>query len=900
MRLQGELGFGVLFPQSRGRACWAGIALVVFFFLQGLCVVAWAGQKQKIAVMQFEVQGAKPTPQLDISLQIKLAERLSEMGLSVADPLVVNQYMPIGLPADQLKDKARGLGVRWLIRGTATQIGKRLSIDIRIDDLTGREKTSYLYAVADGVRKIPQALNKLAKRIKNKVRGYIQVFEVKVTGNRRIETDAILAVVKTRKGDALDYEQLDRDLRAIYKMGYFKDVQVEIEDAPVGKTVVFRVSEKPSIGRIVFNGNKHVDDDDLKKEIGFSLYSIYKPYEVKQGVNRLKDFYRQKGYYAVEIKVKVEPLSNNEVSVEFDIQENEKVYIKKIEFVGNRVFSDGKLKDLMQTKEKGIFSWFTKSGVLDEKKLEFDVQKINAFYHNHGFVKAKVGTPKIVYKKGEGLFITIEVYEGPRYKVGKVSIKGDLITKEHDLLKHVKITHEKYFNSEVVRMDTLTLTDIYRDQGYAYAEVSTSTRQDDETRTIDLTFKISKGPKVTIERINIAGNTVTRDKVIRRELGIVEGDYFNATALRSSMWRLNRLGYFENVDIQHHRGSQEDKMVMDIRVKEKATGSFSFGVGYSAVDKLTGSVQIAQQNFLGRGQTLSITARLGSVSNDFNIRFMEPWLFDKPIAGDVNTYKFMREYDDYTKDALGASLRIGFPIRWRQYLRGSVRYLLERANITDVGENAAIEIKDMMGRNVTSSITFAIRRDSRDRLWNTSRGSLNSISLEYAGGILGGDIYFNKYLARSAWFIPAWWDTVFMVQGRWGYVQEREGGKLPVYQKFKIGGINTVRGFEFEDISPKDPVTGDAIGGTKMMVYNFEYRFPLIKNMGVTGLVFFDMGNVFCDDENVTLSGIKKSMGAGIRWYSPLGPLRLEYGKVISPEDDEPSGNWDFTIGGIF
>jgi len=859
-----------------------------------------AAEKEKIAVTRFEIEGARQIRGLDVRLQQKLAERLTEMGFEVADTLVVNKYISLGASLEKLRELGSALGVSWVVRGTATQIGKKISLDIGIVDVTGRKGISYMYVVAENMSEVDQAITQLAKSIRNKISGYIQVAEVKVKGNKRIESDAILAVVKTRKGDALDYDQLDKDLRAVYKMGFFKDVIIETEDSSSGKVVVFHVAEKPSIGRIVFEGNKHVDKDDLKKEIGISLYSIYNPYEVKQSVNRLKEYYRQKGYYSVDVESEVEPLPGNEVMVKYRIQENEKVYIKKIKFNGNKRFSDGDLKDLMTVKEKGFFSWLSKSGVLDKKKLDFDIQKINAFYHNHGFVKAKVGEPLIQYQKGKGLYITIDVYEGPQYKVGEVSIKGDVLKNKEELLKQIMITKEEFFNRETVRRDILRLKGIYKDAGYAYVELTPRIKENDKKHTVDVTYAISKGPKVVFERINIAGNTVTRDKVIRRELKVAEGDYFNGSALRKSMWNLNRLGYFSDVDIQPRKGSRNDTMVLDISVKEKPTGSFSFGVGYSSVDKLMVMAQIAESNFLGRGQKISVSANLGAVSNEFDIRFREPWLFDRPISGEINVYKWKREYDEYTKDSVGGELGVGFPLPLDDFTRGYITYDLDLANIKDVADTAALEIKDMEGRNMTSSLTFEVRRDNRNRFWNTSKGSINSLSFEYAGGLLGGDVAFNKYLARSGWYFPLWWDTVFMAQGRWGYVTKRSGGKLPVYQKFRIGGLNTVRGFDYSSISPRDPTTGDRIGGEKMMIYNLEYRFPLVKEAGIMGLFFMDMGNVFEKDESWTFSGIKKSVGTGIRWYSPLGPLRLEYGKVLGPKEDEPSGNWEFSIGGVF
>jgi outer membrane protein insertion porin family len=568
--------------------------------------------------------------------------------------------------------------------------------------------------------------------------------------------------------------------------------------------------------------------------------------------------------------------------------------------VGNSQFDDDDLLDVMETSKKGFFSWITKSGLLDQKKLEFDAHKITSFYHNQGFIKAKVGEPKVSYEKEKGLTITIEVHEGPQYHVGRVSVEGDLIKPASELLKGIQIGKEKAFNRETVREDVLALRNIYADEGYAYAEITPRTDEDHQTQLVDITYTVSKGQKIRFERINITGNTVTRDKVIRREIKVVEGDYFSGKDLRKSTRNVQHLGFFEDVQIQTKKGSKEGLMDLYVSVKERATGMFSIGAGYSSEDNVFGIFSISQNNLFGRGQRLQTSAKIGGKVTKYDIRFTEPWLFDKPLSAGVDIYKKEQEYDEYTRDSLGGALSFGFPIGIDEFTRGSAEYGYDSSDISAVGEDASVAIKDMEGQNVTSGITFTIKRDSRDRIWNTSRGSYNSLSYEYTGGIFGGDVGFDKYIARTGWYFPLFWDTVFLVKGTWGLVVKRSGDKLPVYQKFRLGGINSVRGFDYGDISPVDPGTGDRIGGEKMMFYNVEFRFPLAKEQGVVGLVFFDAGNVFEENENYTFTGIRTSAGAGIRWYSPVGPIRLEYGVNLDPQEGEPSGNWEFTIGGSF
>ena len=884
---------------------WIWISALLYLALCGLMIpkIVKAEERGKIAVMPFRVYAPKSVEHLTRELQKRLTVSLEKRKFRIISPEAVNEhplaFLPI-LDMRALVKMGEDLKTDWIVQGTLTQIGKKVSIDLKVVDVWEKQDPFSFFMVADDVGALKETVERIALNIDNQIVGVVQVESIDVNGNQRIEKEAILAVIRTQKGDRLDYEQLDKDLRDIYKMGFFKDVKIETEDGLKGKIVTLHVAEKPSIGKIVIEGNKKEKEEKLEEELGIKLYTILDQNEIKQSVNRLKEYYRQKGYYNADIVENIEPLPNNQVLVRYRITENEKVYIRKIKFVGNNEFDDDDLQDVMEISEKGLLSWLTKSGVLDKKKLEFDVHKITSFYHNNGFIKAKVGEPDITYDKEKGITITIEIKEGPQYYAGKIAIEGELVKPAEDLLKKVQIGQEKTFSRETVRKDVQTLRSIYADEGYAYAQVTPITREDIENHLMDVTYTISKKQKVRFERINISGNTVTRDKVIRREIKISEGDYFSANNLRKSTRNIQRLGFFEDVQINTKKGGTEDLMVLDVNVKERSTGQFSIGAGYSSEDGAFGVFQISQRNLFGRGQRLEAAATIGGKSTKYDISFVEPWLFDKPLSGGIDLYNRTREYDEYDRDSLGGALLFGFPLPIDEFTRGTIKYGYDDTDISEVPEDSSFEVKEMEGRNVTSSMTFAITRDSRDRAWDTHSGSYNRLRFEYAGGVLGGDIGFNKYIATTGWYFPLPWDTVFLVKGTWGLVVQRPGEDLPVYQKFKIGGIQTVRGFEFESISPVDPESDDRIGGEKMMYYNVEYRFPLAKEQGVVGLVFFDAGNVFTKDESYTFTDIRTSVGGGIRWYSPMGPIRLEYGYNLDPLEGEPKGQWEFGVGGVF
>ncbi len=859
--------------------------------------------KETIGVLPFKINATGPLDHLQLGLQKSLSSRLEEKGFHMIPPHEINKHpivFAVSPETTALVALGKELKSGWMIAGSLTQIGDKASIDLKVIDTSGKKPPFFIFQVSEDIDAVADTMKRLAGNVFDRVMGVPEIDSIQVVGNRRIEKAAVLAVVGTRAGDRLDYDKLDNDLRDIYKMGFFEDVRMETEDGPSGKIVTFHVTEKPSVGRIVFEGNDEVDDDDLKKELGISLYSILDNNEIRQSINRLKEFYKGKGYYNAEIEENTETIPNNEVMLKYKIQEHDKVYIEDIRFVGNKHFDSDELKDLMETSEKWFLSWITKAGILDKKKLEFDMHKVTAFYHNHGFIKAKVGEPTVVYDDDiEGLVVTFDIDEGHQYGVDKVAVEGDLIESADDLLTKVSIGKEETFNREVVRKDILALRDVYADHGYAYAEIKPIVKENDETFLADITYVISKGAKVRFERITVSGNTVTRDKVIRRELKVMEGEYFSGQGLKDSTANLNRLGFFEDVQMETKKGSSNDLMKLDVKVKEKGTRTFSVGAGYSSAYSGFVTFQVADENFMGYGQKLQASAMLGGSSTQFDIRFLEPWLFDTRWSFGVNLYKWDQEYTDYSRDTLGAGLNLGYPLDFiDDYTRAFIRYDYDNSRIYDVVETSG-PLYDMTGRNVTSSAALIFKRDSRDHLWNTTKGSINELSGQYAG--IGGDERFLKYRARTAWFFPMFWETVFMVQGRWGYIQDR--GKLSVFQKFFLGGINTVRGFDFETISPTDS-QGYRVGGTTMMCYNIEYRFPVLKEQGVVGLVFFDAGNAYDTNYPTSASdwsfdGIKKSAGAGVRWYSPIGPLRLEYGFNLDRKGDESSGKWEFSIGGM-
>jgi outer membrane protein insertion porin family len=717
---------------------------------------------------------------------------------------------------------------------------------------------------------------------------------IEIQGLKRIEEGAIKAKISQSIGEPVSQEQTNEDIKSIFKMGYFDDVRVEIEAFEGGAKLIYIVKEKPVIISIAFEGNEEVDDETLNEKITITPGSIADTVLIQDNATRIKYHYEEEGYWLSNIVPVINTISEDEVSLTYQIDEGKKIRIKDIIIEGNDAISSRKIKRAMDTKEWWIFSFISSSGYHKSAQLENDVQKIRNLYFDQGYIKAIVDKPELtVDKEKKRMTIKIRIAEGKPYTVASVAVHGNTVFDNDTVTSKASLSPGDVFSKSGLEKDMASISGIYSENGYALVSVIPDIVPEDEAMSVAVSLKINEGDKYDVGRIEISGNTKTRDKVIRREVRVFEGETFNSKKIKRSYERINNLNFFESVEMIPKPQPEEKKVDLEVRVKERPTGFLSVGGGYSTVDKFIGTVDITQGNLFGRGQYVKLKGELGGSSNLYEIAFKDPWFLDRPVSFSVGIYRSEREYIEYDKKATGGYIAFGKNLG--EYWRGNVSYKYERATIEDVDDDASIIIKDQEGKNTISSITPSIYRDSRNSFLDPTRGSRNEFTVTYAG--IGGTVSFIKGTIDSGWYFPVR-RSALMIRGRFGYARGLSGDELPLYERFYVGGIYTVRGLDWGDAGPKDPLTGDEIGGTEQLIFNTEFIFPILPDLKVKGLIFFDAGNSY--DEFEDFGKLRYTAGVGFRWISPMGPIRIEWGYNIDKEPDESASKFEFAFGSFF
>lgn len=741
---------------------------------------------------------------------------------------------------------------------------------------------------------------------------------IEVQGNKRIETATILAKIKTREGDVFSPSVIREDIKVLYQLGHFEDVQVKTEGFENGLKVIFSVKEKPLIREITFEGNDEYTTEKLKEGLTLLPRTAFNMQLINDNAEKIRLKYQDDGFYDAVVVPVVTELRSGDRNVVFSIEEGEKVRLENVIIIGNKALSSKELKDALKNQEHGFFSFFGRGGTLRTEELKDDLETVRNLYYNKGYIQVLVaepvidpkiytfrecyfwGPPKTFTRKSE-LVMRINIKEGDQFRVGSVTLKGNVLLSDEELSKEIKLAKGDIFSREMLRQDVGRIMDRYDSIARPFANVIPQFNIDQDKKTVAVQIEIQEGGEVRIGRIDITGNSKTRDKVVRREMRLEEGDLYSKKALKRSYERINNLNFFETVELVPERRQQEPIMDFNVKVKEKLTGTFSIGGGYSSVDKLMAIAEVSQGNLFGRGQLLKFKTQWGKTHQLFMFSFMEPYLNDMPIWGKIDLYNQTQDYDGYKLKTNGFALAAGKS--YGEYVSTSLRYSYDNSLVSDITTTPSFSLErqlDSYGDRIsTNALTWSIARDSRDYFLDPKTGSRNSVFVEYAGGPLGGDPNFTKTIGDSAWYLPMFWDTVFMVRGRFGYVESLIDKPIPLGERFFVGGPTTLRGFRYGSAGPMDAEL-NRLGGNKELIYNIEYTFPIVPAARLKGVLFYDMGKAFDNYETVKFSELRQTVGWGFWWLSPIGPLRFEWGNIVHKKPNDQASKFEFSIGTLF
>ncbi len=767
-----------------------------------------------------------------------------------------------------------------------------------------------------------------------------KVLDIKVSGNRLSETVAILSAMGTKPGAYLSKTQLAQDIRTLWRQNKFSDIQIAYSRGVGGIVLHIHVKEKPSIKTIVVHGNKKLDLETINKVVTLKPQGILNEAAAKDNAVKIKQRYQEDGFYLAKVTLNIKRLKNNQVEVHYHIKEGPRVKVGGISFSGNRHFSAAKLRSIIQTRKPGIFAFVSDTnGVFKETDLKTDILRLRALYYNNGYIKAKVGPVEIDFSSAQNkVYVHIPIQEGARYKISSIKVSGTLLgpkklmerikkgdkgAKKELMAKHLKMIRAKkgkWFNRTELAKDLHRLTTYYKDMGYAYANVLPLSPIDEEHRTVAVDFRIKPNKKVYIERIEIQGNHKTRDKVIRREIVINEGDLYSVTRIGISKKRITRLGYYKSVKFKQKKGSRDDQIRLVVTVAERSTGTFNVGFGFSTVENFLLQAQITQQNFLGRGQTLMLQGAMSSLRQFFTLRFIEPHFLDTRWYFAFSLYNSMYAFESFNRETYGGSLTWGYNLT--PFLRLFLTYKLEDVNISTsssgvlLGSGARTTIPstayvaNLFKDGITSSVKAAISWDKRNNRLFPTKGWLMGASAEFAKPEIGSQNEFNRYRTYARFYYPIWGAFVGKFNAELGYITSPLKSGVPIFERFFIGGINTVRGFRPYSLGPRIrvPISPDPSarlfsfkkGGDKTLIFNWELEFDILKAMMVKGVLFVDAGNAFDDNQDYSLTKLRSSWGFGIRWYTFLGILRFEWGLPFNPRPGEDSIVFEFNIGNSF
>ena len=725
--------------------------------------------------------------------------------------------------------------------------------------------------------------------------------KIVIEGNARVEEETVRSYLGLREGEANEASRVRGAIKALYATGLFDNVEVKWDKG----TLRVQVNENPIVNIVAFEGNEEIADEKLKPLLSLRPRAVYTPGKVQADVNEVLSAYRRTGRFLVRVTPQIIRRDQNRVDVIFEVAEGEKTRIDRIDFVGNKSFSDSDLGTVIATRQSAWWRFLSQADSYDPDRIEFDKELLRRHYIKNGYADFKVVSAVAeLTKDRSAFFITFTVSEGPEYNFGTVDVRIDEafdITRD-ELLKTVTIEEAARYDGSLVEKNIDALVDAMGAKGFAFIEIDPRINKNDVDRRIDVTFDIRPGPRVYVNRINIKGNTRTRDHVIRREMRIAEGDAFSSNKLQRSKDRLSYLGFFEGVEVKRRETEEPDRLDLDVEVREQSTGEFNIGAGFSTYEGLLATADVTERNFLGKGQNVRLAFALSGERQDFNFSFTEPYFMGQELAAGFDLFNERRDFQEqssYDQANIGGALRMGFPLG--EYRRNSTSLSFRETEISNVDTGASQFVKRDEGKRTSFALSNTVSYDTRDSFLMPSRGFNVAYTADYSG--FGSDINYIRNLVSGSWHTELEEDWVISFGARAGFLADLSGD-LPVYETFKAGGT-TLRGFARSGIGPRDRFTSDALGGKYLVGNNVELRFPIkgMEDFGVQGVLFTDGGIVTDFEDSAAVVDTKTyriSAGTGLFWRSPLGPVRFEFGFPIVKASEDRTEIFSFNFGTRF
>ncbi|MGQ0674935.1 MAG: outer membrane protein assembly factor BamA [Rhodospirillales bacterium] len=725
---------------------------------------------------------------------------------------------------------------------------------------------------------------------------------VRIEGSQRVEPETVQSYLSVRPGDPFEAEKINASLKGLFATGLFADVTLRRE----GNTLVVRVVENPIVNRVAFEGNRKMENKELENEISLRPRVVYTRTKVQNDTKRLLDIYRRSGRFAASVEPKIIQLEQNRVDVVYEINEGSVTDVKSIRFIGNKSYGDSKLRSTIQTKESTWYRFLSADTNYDPDRLTFDRELLRRFYLREGYADFRVvsAVAELTPDRSE-FFITFTVDEGDRYKYGVVDLTTQFKNLDLNAIRaNVLAVEGEWYNAELIEKSITKMTDAMSDLGFAFVDIQPTIDRDREKKAINVTFDIQEGPRVFVERIDIIGNYRTLDRVVRREFRLVEGDAFNNAKMRRSKQRIQNLGFFKKVDVSNVPGADPDKTVVQVEVEEQSTGEISIGAGFSTAEGALADFGIRERNLLGRGQDLRTKFRISQKSTEFDVGFTEPYFLDKDLSFGVDLFRITRDNQDessYDLRAIGGGLRFGYSLT--ESLRQTLRYTLRQDKITNVDSDASLYIRDQAGTNITSMIGQSLFYDRLDSRQDPTDGFYLSGSQDFAG--LGGDIRFIRGKVGGGHYWPLWDKWSVGVTGEAGAMAGL-GERVRINDRFFLGG-DSFKGFAPGGVGARDVATQDSLGGRKLVLTTAELTFPIgfPDELGVSGKAFTQIGSVWDAPEGgqVNVADDKTpraSIGVGVAWKSPFGPIRVDLAKAVYKRDYDQTQIFHFSFGTRF